>query len=351
MKTKMFGLVACALLFQNCSKTSENVSEFKTDINKQVASTLAACYSNPIDPTDLGEGGDPFCMKYNGKYYMYRPENNSVIYNTSTDLINWTPNATVTFANAPSTGIWAPEVHLIGSTFYMYYANPNGVGGGRDIMVCKMTSPTNTGTNTPVNLIGSSTAEICIDPTVYEESGNYYLLWKNVGTGVNDHSRIRIRELNAANATQFASGSSQSVIFPDIASNPLNKEHPALLREGYPSGGVTKYRYYLFFDSGQGDTQDYKVEYATSSTLLGTFTYKGTLMSKNTTRNIYSIGGHSVVRDGSNYRWMVYRAKGAADDGWDGRRPRIDRLKIDALNNTAECEATTTQSLYCPDPL
>jgi beta-xylosidase len=350
MKTKMLGLVACALLFQNCSKVGENVSDVN-GAGKQTASALASCYTNPLDTSSLGTGGDPFCMKYNGTYYMYRPLDNTVVYNTSTDLINWTATQTVSFANGPSSGIWAPEVHQIGSTFYLVYANPNGVSGGRDIMVCKMSSPTSCGTNSPVNIVGSNTAEICIDPSVYEENGHYYLIWKNVGTGTGDHSRIRIRELNAANATQFASGSSQSVIFPDISTNPLNKEHPFILREGYTSGGVNKFRYYLFFDSGQGDTQDYKVEYATSSSLLGTYTYKGTLMSKNTNRGIYSIGGHSVVRDGSNYRWMVYRGKSAPDDGWDGRRPRIDRLRIDALNNTADCEATTTQSAYCPAPL
>ncbi|HXI00218.1 MAG TPA: family 43 glycosylhydrolase [Sphingobacteriaceae bacterium] len=340
MKAKLLGLIACVFLLQSCSKTAD---EQVTDLSagKIPNSTSAACYSNPVITND---GGDPFCFKYNGTYYMYRPNNNTIIYNTSTDLVNWSSASTLNYPSyTANADIWAPEVHQVGSSLYLYYANPSGVNGGRDIMACKLASPTSAGSNVAVNLVGSSTDEINIDPTVYQEGSDYYLLWKNVGTG---NSRIRIRQLSSSNGTQFASGSSQSVIFPDIPENPLNKEHPTLIREGYSN--PIQYRYFLFFDSGVGDTQDYKVSYATSNSLMGTYTHKGTLMEKNTARNIYSIGGHSVVRDGSNYRWMVYRAKNTSATGWDGRKPCIDRLFVDATAGTATCEPTRTQSTYCP---
>jgi len=343
MKVKITVLIACASMLTNCSKSPKDPPA-ELSQNKNAAyemNVIAACYSNPIISV---AGGDPYCFKYNGTYYMYRPYNKTVIYNTSTDLVNWSASATVNYTS--STTIWAPEVHQVGSDLYLYYANPNGVNGGRDLMAVKLTSPTSAGTNTVVNMVGSADEEINIDPTVYQEGSDYYLLWKNVGTG---YSRIRIRKLNSSNGTQFASGSSESVLFDDIPANPLNKEHPTLIREGYSI--PIQYRYFLFFNSGVGDTQDYKVDYATSSSLMGTYTYQGTMMAKNASRNIYSVGGHSVVRDGNNYQWMVYRAKSTSNVGWDGRKPRIDRLFIDATAGTATCEPTTTQSNFCPAPL
>lgn len=347
MKTKIIALFASAAMLASCTKTAEEQpSEIALGNNEKAGMSVSAgCYSNPIINE---QGGDPYCFKYNGVYYMYRPDDKTVKYNTSTDLVNWTPTATLNYTSA--TDIWAPEVHQVGSDLYLYYVWPGGgSSGGRDIMAVKLVSPTSAGSNTPVNLVGGSSAEINIDPTVYKEGSDYYLLWKNVGTGANDASRIRIRKLNSSNGTQFASGSSQSVLFPDIPANPLNKEHPTLIREGY--GSPVQYRYYLFFNSGVGHTPDYKVNYATSNSLMGTYTHQGVLMAKNASRNIYSVGGHSIVRDGSNYRWMVYRAKNGSDDGWDGRKPAIDRLFINASAGTASCEPTRTTSAYCPVPL
>lgn len=346
MKAKLLGFVACALVMQNCSKGPDaNVKDAdpssKTSLN-------AGCVNNPVI---TGEGGDPYCFKYNGTYYLYRPDNNSIVYNTSTDLVNWASNVTFNYPTyTSSTDIWAPEVHQIGTDLYLFYANPNGAGTSRDIMAVKLASPTSAGSNTAVTLVGATgtpyAADVNIDPTVYNEGSNYYLLWKHKGSG---NSEILIQKLNASNPTQFASGSSGSVLFPDIPAHPINKEHPDLIREGYGTSG--QYRYYLFFNSGAGDTQDYKIDYATSSTLNGTYTYKGTMMAKNASRNIYSLGGHSIVRDGSNYRWIVYRAKSTSATGWAGRKPRVDRLFIDASANTATSDPTTTQSPYCPVPL
>jgi hypothetical protein len=333
MKIKVLSLLICAFLIQNCTKKSDGPSNASLTNKEPINQRVSACFSNPIINE---EGGDPFCFKYNGTYYMYRPSNKKVIYNTSTDLVNWSSTDTLNYSSTKD--IWAPEVHKVGSDLYLYYAIPNGANGGRDILSCKLISPTSAGSNTAVTMVGAANDEINIDPTVYQEGTNYYMLWKNVGTG---NSRIRIRELNSSNGTQFASGSSPE--------NPLNKEHPFLLREDYDGG--TKFRYYLFFDSGIGDTQDYKVSFATSNSLMGTYTHQGTLMSKNASRNIYSIGGHSVVRDGNNYRWMVYRAKNTSSTGWAGRKPCIDRLLIDASAGTAVCEPTRTQSAYCPAPL
>jgi beta-xylosidase len=129
--------------------------------------------------------------------------------------------------------------------------------------------------------------------------------------------------LKTSDPTQFANGSSQSVIIPDSASWPTNKEHPCIVSQNY---GNNQSRYFLFFNSGVGSTQDYKVNYATSTSLMGPYTHKGVLIEKNASRNIYSLGGHSIVRDGNGLRWIVYRAKNTSADGWAGRKPCIETV-------------------------
>jgi beta-xylosidase len=340
MKLKLLSMITCAIMLQNCSKSPDAPQSALHENGKDSGSTtMAGCFSNPVIAT---AGGDPYCFKYNNKYYMYRPSNHDVILNTSTDLVNWSA-ASVMFTH--TSDVWAPEVHKIGVDFYLYFAVPQGLNGGRDIMVCKLTSPTSAGSNIASTLVGATSDEINIDPTVYAEGSNCYLLWKNKGTG---NSQVCIRQLNASNPKQFASGSSRSILFPDIPANPINKEHPTLIREGY---GTNQWRYYLFFDSGVGETAGYKIEHATSGSLTGTFTYQGILMQQDASINVYSIGGQSIVRDGSNYRWMVYRAKNTSATGWADRKPCIDRLFIDATAGTATCVPTSTGSTYCPVPL
>jgi len=338
MKLKFIGGILCILVLCNCSKSPEQ-QQLTTNQDKPSLAINSGCYTNPI----IGDaGGDPYCFKYSGTYYTYRPDDNQVVYNTSTNLTSWT--ATATLSNFSVTGgVWAPEVHNISSNLYIVYAKPNG--SGRDIMICKLSSPTNAGTNTPVTLVGSGSADVNIDPTVYSNGSNYYLVWKSkLASGGN--SRIKIRKLDSSDPTQFASGSSASIIIPDAAGWPLNKEHPTLVSQDY---GTSSTRYFLFFDGGQGDTPGYKVCYATASSLLGPYTFKGDLMASDAADNIYSIGGQSIVRDGDNYRWMVYRAKNSTDDGWDGRKVYMDRLFIDATANTATCETTRNNNPYCPN--
>ena len=342
MKLRNFGLVLCALALHSCTKNAVTIEPDDTGAtDKTQTGTSAACYSNPVV---ANPSGDPYCFKYNGKFYMYRPEssNNSVIYNTSTDMISWSATGTITLPSGTG-AVWAPEVHEINGSLYLIFADPSGTNGGRDIRVCKMSSPTSVGSNSPVTLVGNG--DINIDPSVYQDGSNYYLVWKNKSTG---GSKIKIRQLKATDPTQFAAGSSSTVIIPDATGWPTNKEHPFLISQDYGSGQT---RYFLFYNSGMGDTPDYRVNYATASSLTGPYTNKGVLIEKNASRNIYSVGGHSIVRDGDNYRWIVYRAKNTSDDGWDGRKPCIDRLFVDATANTATSEATRTQSAYCPAPL
>ena len=169
-----FGLVLCALALNGCTKNAVTIEPADAGApDKTESSTSAACYSNPVI---TNASGDPYCFKHNGKFYMYRPEssNNSVIYNTSTDMVNWSATGTITLP-AGTGAVWAPEVHDIDGSLYLIFADPSGTNGGRDIRVCKMSSPTSVGSNSPVTLVGNG--DINIDPSVYQDGSNYYLVW------------------------------------------------------------------------------------------------------------------------------------------------------------------------------
>jgi beta-xylosidase len=295
-------------------------------------------------------------MKYQGKFYLYREGGNDIMVAESTDLINWTTPVSMLHY---SKKMWAPEVHNIGGTLYAYFAIPNldqdtpeGESPDRDIMVCKLAGPKTQGPNTPVMLVDNETTNI--DPTVYQEDGDAYLLWKHNPEDPTD-THIRIRKLNSADPTQFGEPAGRRLYRnpPGIVNN---TEHPELVRMPYEQGGQTKYRYYLFYSNMNGKTDNYRTDYATSNSLTGTFTRQGIVLQSNPAKNIYSTGAASVVIDGGNRRWFVYRTKiklaPGEEPNFADRQAALDRVYFNAEAGTVTSTPTRgTQAPECPTPL
>lgn len=290
-------------------------------------------YQNPVVPD---AGGDPFCLRYQGTYYLYRPvpEQQKVVVNTSADLVHWSATADMDFR--PGTRIWAPEVHQIGAALYIFYAVPNPGGGaaGRDIRVCRLASPTQAGANQPVTLVGAASSAINIDPTVYQAGGTAYLVWKSRPAGTSG-SDLNLQPLASADPTRLA-GRPQKLLTNQ--QHPGNKEHPTLLSQPYDNGRRT--RYFLLFSSGQGNEANYNLEYATANSLAGPFASRGVLVGQHPAQGIFGVGASSVVRDGQHYRWLVYRAKQTARPSWGDRYVCLDRLELNAVTGTVRCAAT-----------
>jgi hypothetical protein len=349
MKIKVLSFIACAFFLLSCQKSAEvQIENTQLSANKsgEQLGLLAGCYTNPVQSVS----GDPYCFKFNGKYYIYRPNNKKVECYESTDLITWT-NFQVVYTH--TSAVWAPEVHSINGSLYLYFAVPNlSVNNNRDIAVIKLLNPTTADTSTAANIIVND-SNINIDPSVYVEGSNAYLLWKHkMADG--SITKVKIRELKWSNPREFATGSASSVLIVgnDNPFGAQNTEHPDIVMQEYTAGGVAKKRFFLFFNNNRGDTENYRIEYATASALMGPYTFKGVMVEKNIAKGIYAPGGHSIVRDGSNYRWLVYRTKEDRGENWL-RQTCIDRLFVDATANTATCDPTmgSFASTYCPDPL
>ncbi|MFD0693299.1 family 43 glycosylhydrolase [Paenibacillus sp. GCM10027628] len=126
-------------------------------------------YSNPMQLADEWEDygiGDPYVLRYNGKYYLYcstRDDQAGVKAWSSTDLANWKPEGLVT--EEPATkAAYAPEVVYWNGYFYMY-TSPGG--GGHYVL--RSESPTGPFTVQTDNL------GMTIDGSVFiDDDGKWY---------------------------------------------------------------------------------------------------------------------------------------------------------------------------------
>lgn len=353
MKLKLVRGVLCILSIYCCSEllADNGVGNHRKN-SKKLTVNHSVCYTNPLMNGYIT--GDVFCMKYNNKFYMYMEGGNDIRVSISTDFVTWTPPVSMFHY---SKKMWAPHVHSINGACYLYFAVPNldqqrtGVAN-RDIMACKLDGPTTQGAHVPVMLVDDEYTNI--DPTVFQEDGQAYLLWKHVPKD-NTDTHIMIRKLDSSNPTQFA-GAAARRLYRNPSGIANNTEHPDMVKVPYTQSGATKYRYYLFYSNMNGKTDNYRTDYATSDSLTGTFTRQGVVLDKDPSRNIYSVGSAYVIHDGGNNRWFVYRTKKKLVAGetptFADRQAAVDRLFLTPENGTAKCTPTRDgQSPYCPVPL
>src|ERR1051325_2780635 len=126
-KARGFPLPAVALavlaLTASCSGAAHNGT---------TAPPPAACtFKNPID-----DGADPWVVKSGANYYYVESKDNGIYVYRSTTLTTPKQNP-VKVWTAPASGwnetnIWAPELHHIGSHWYIYYAGGQRHANGQD---------------------------------------------------------------------------------------------------------------------------------------------------------------------------------------------------------------------------
>ena len=128
---------------------------------------------------------DPYILPYNGVYYLYgrvthAPEERYLYVYRSTDLENWeepVPVFTIEEDSWYSTEMWAPEVHIYKSKFYMFITILGKHGlRGTQIAVCD----TPDGTFVPLMKRSATPLEqSCIDGTLYVENDVPYIVYSH----------------------------------------------------------------------------------------------------------------------------------------------------------------------------
>lgn len=246
---------------------------------------------NPFIP---GYFADPTIKKFGDTYYIYATTDGSgagfgpsQVW-CSKDFENWT----IMPMNWPdSHWIWAPDVmkHTDG-TYRLFYCQPCNLYEGI--------------AETPrgpwKNILGESEAVLVPDrfvenaitldgQTFVDDDGSVYLYWgtwgiyKGFGCG-------------AGKMTPDLKGFTETRLIPNTEVTDFFEAPFVMKKDGI---------YYFMYSSDSCHDSTYHVQYATATSPLGPYTYKGTILKTSADGTIHGPGHHSILQEGDNY-YIVY---------------------------------------------
>lgn len=241
---------------------------------------------------------------------------------SSPDLVQWTrseePFLTLngTSGNVPwATGnAWAPTIIERNGKYYFYFSGQNPTYNRKTIGVAVADAPEGPYTAQPEAFILNNeaiTTGQAIDSAAFQDptTGKYYLFW----------------------------GNGYPPLYAELSDDMLSLK-PDTTRA---IDGLTDFREGLFINYRQGlfhltysidDTgsENYRVGYATSTSVDGPWTYRGVLLQKDTSKGILATGHNSIVNVPGTDDWYIAYHRFHIPDG-DGthRETTIDRVYFD----------------------
>jgi beta-xylosidase len=272
--------------------------------------TLSALeMKSPVLP---GYTADPNIVVFGDTYYIY-PTTDGIagwgstkfsVY-SSKNLVDWTDEGVVLdLANVSWThsNAWAPTATSKGGKYYLYFS------AGQSIGVAVADSPKGPFVDSGAPLVDKAAygGAQQIDPAVFtDDDGVSYLFWGN-GTA-------RYVPLNA-DMVSYSAANVKTI------------------------GGLTQFRegsfvhkrngtYYLTYSIDDTRSENYRVGYATASSIAGPWTYKGVILEKKPELGILGTGHNSVLQVPGTDDWYIAYHRFAIPGG-DGmhRETTIDRL-------------------------
>lgn len=264
----------------------------------------------------LTASADPSIIKVGSTWYSFATNSGgrNIQISKSSDFNTWNllnedalPNLP-SWANPNPSDTWAPDVsQLADGSFVMYYT----VRTSQDSQyhcVGAATSASITGPYLPHTdepLICDLSVGGAIDPAGYEENGQRYVLWKVDGNanpgnpgpcGANNNpTPLYIQPVSSNGLT--LQGSKSALVDNEGESDDGIVEAPSLAKSGST--------YVLFFSSGCYSTTNYKVNYATSSSLTSGYKRAANALFKSGTQDLSAPGGASIDRDAKH---LVFHA-------------------------------------------
>lgn len=297
--------------------------------------TLTAQIVN--SPVLDGLYADPNIAVFGDTYYIYATTDGYAGWGgkdfyvwSSKDLVDWTrseePFLTLDGANGTvpwATGnAWAPTIIERGGKYYFYFSGHNPTYDRKTIGVAVADSPVGPFVAQPTAMIvnnESVTSGQAIDPAAFHDpvTGKYYLSWGN-GSPV-------IAELND-DMVSIKEGSYQRITgLTDF-------------REGV----FLNYRkglYHLTYSIDDTGSENYRVGYATATSINGPWTYRGVILQKDPSLGILATGHSSIINVPGTDDWYIAYHRFAMPGG-DGqhRETTIDRVTIgsDGLFQTVQ---------------
>ncbi|MBS1906442.1 MAG: family 43 glycosylhydrolase [Actinobacteria bacterium] len=294
-------------------------------------STTAWTISAQVVKTPVLPGlyADPNIAVFGDTYYLYATTDGTPGWGgkdfyvwSSKNLVDWTraeqPFLTLDGANGNvpwATGnAWAPTIIERGGKYYFYFSGHNPTYNRKTIGVAVADSPVGPFVAQPTAMILNNeavTSGQAIDPAAFldPQTGKYYLAWGN-GSPV-------IAELND-DMISVKAGTFQRI-------NGLTD-----FREGV----FLNYRdgiYHLTYSIDDTGSENYRVGYATATSINGPWTYRGVILQKNLALGIKGTGHSSIINVPGTDDWYIAYHRFAIPDGeGQHRETTIDRVPIGA---------------------
>jgi len=297
----------------------------KAEGQADVVWTLKAVeMKSPVLP---GLYADPNIAVFGDTYYIYATTDgvpgwggNTFYAWTSKNLVDWTrsdkPFLTLDGANGNvpwATGnAWAPTIIERDGKYSFYFSGHNPQDDRKEIGVAVADSPEGpfTAEAQPMITNGESVhSGQAIDPAAFRDpkTGKYYLFWGN-GNPVYGELSDDMKSIKAG------------TIKPISGLNDFREGTFVNYRDG---------TYHLTYSIDDTGSVDYRVGYATSTSIDGPWTYRGVILSKDVSQGILGTGHSSIITVPGTDEWYIaYHRFAIPGGGGTNRETTIDRLEI-----------------------
>lgn len=268
---------------------------------------------------------DPNIAEFDGTYYIYATTDGFPGWGgkefyvwKSTDLVDWERSAepflTLDGANGNvpwATGnAWAPTIIERDGKYYFYFSGHNPTLNRKTIGVAVADSPEGPFTAQPSAMILNNeavTSGQAIDPAAFKDpvTGKHYLFWGN-----------------------------GSPVYAELADDMVSLK-PGTISSisgltGFREGTFLNYRdgiYHLTYSIDDTGSPNYRVGYATSTSVTGPWTYRGVILEKDTSQGILGTGHSSILQVPGTDEWYIaYHRFGMPGGDGTHRETTIDRL-------------------------
>jgi beta-xylosidase len=282
-------------------------------------------------PALPGLYADPNVAQFGDTFYIYATSDGYAGWGgkefyvwKSTDLAHWERSAepilTLDGANGDvpwATGnAWAPTIIERDGKYYFYFSGHNPTYNRKTIGVAVADHPEGPFTAQPQAMILNNeavTSGQAIDPAAFRDprTGKHYLFWGN-------------------------GGPSNGPVYAELADDMVSIKPGTIKRIGgltdFREGLFVNYRdgmYHLTYSIDDTGSENYRVGYATSSSIDGPWTNRGVILSKDSSYGILGPGHSSILNVAGTDDWyIVYHRFAIPGGNGTHRETTIDRLEI-----------------------
>ncbi len=306
-------------------------------------------------PSIPGLYADPNVVAFGDTYYVYATTDGYPGWGgkdfyvwSSKNLVDWTrsdaPILTLDGANGnvpwASGNAWAPTIAEKDGKFYFYFSGHNTALNRKTIGVAVADSPTGPFVAQPQAMILNNeaiTSGQAIDPAAFTDpaTGKHYLFWGN-----------------------------GSPVYAELSDDMLSIKAATLKRvtglTDFREGSFVNYRdglYHLTYSIDDTGSQNYRVGYATATSIDGPWTYRGVILQKDASKGILATGHNSVLNvPGTDDWYIVYHRFGMPGGDGQHRETTIDKLSFDPATGLMQTVTPTltgvpAQTIVDPQPL